>query len=873
MRRLCASVATMALTASTVATIGAVGPARPAAAATGTSTSTCSASPRLSSTFLPTYFASWWDAATWAAKLTALKADCITNVIIQNSADSSTRTSYFPTGLTGWTQYAGDAVVADALAAADREGGITVTVGLSLSDTWFGAHADPAAMSLQAVTDTALAAQLWALYSGHHSFAGWYLPLEMDSVNFQSTSAWQTMADYFATLTARLHALSPGLPVMTAPFFNAAAAGAGGQTPAQWQAMWAYILARAPIDGLVVQDGVGDGTAADGSLGSAKVTPSELTAWFAASAAAIAQARPAAQLWDDVDLYSPQDGHPLTTQQVVADMRAVASSVQAYTSFSWFSQLDPSWTGTSVYDTAYRAYASTGAVPFEAVGSPGAGRASAVDDHTVTLAWTPAAAAAGVAGYDVSRNGDLIAVVRGAAAATFTDGDAPAGRVGYTVQAFDAVGDLSAAVPATTTVPAEPYHVDLAAGRGYVTSVGAQSPYGDAGSKLTNGRTAGLSYADPAWQGRVSSAPYSFVVDLGSAQAVNQVSLEALANGPLGIYLPASVAYATSRDDVAFAAFGSPVARPAVPLAPAVAHYTTTSTAPVMARWVKVTVTPTSWFTDWTFVADLTVDSFRPPPAAPAIAPAHPAGYWMASQAGRVATRGTAPFAGDLAGLHLSRPIVGMAATADGHGYWLVASDGGIFTFGDAHFYGSTGNLHLTQPIVGMAATADGHGYWLVASDGGIFTFGDAHFYGSTGNLHLTQPIVGMAATADGHGYWLVAADGGIFTFGDAHFYGSTGNLHLTQPIVGMAATADGHGYWLVAADGGIFTFGDAHFYGSTGAIHLTQPIVGMAAPADGHGYWLVAGDGGLFNFGDARFWGSAAGGLGAAVAAVTPER
>ena len=100
-------------------------------------------------------------------------------------------------------------------------------------------------------------------------------------------------------------------------------------------------------------------------------------------------------------------------------------------------------------------------------------------------------------------------------------------------------------------------------------------------------------------------------------------------------------------------------------------------------------------------------------------------------------------------------------ASPTGLGYWLVASDGGIFTYGDAGFYGSTGGMHLNKPIVGMAATPDGKGYWLVASDGGIFAFGDAGFYGSTGGITLNKPIVGMAATPDGKGYWLVASDGG----------------------------------------------------------------------------------------------------------------
>jgi hypothetical protein len=193
-------------------------------------------------------------------------------------------------------------------------------------------------------------------------------------------------------------------------------------------------------------------------------------------------------------------------------------------------------------------------------------------------------------------------------------------------------------------------------------------------------------------------------------------------------------------------------------------------------------------------------------------------GYWIASWTGAVTPYDGAPSYGSPAsfGMHLNKPVIGMAGTPTGHGYWLVASDGGIFSFGDASFYGSTGGIHLNQPIVGMAATPTGHGYWLVASDGGIFSYGDANFYGSTGSIHLNQPIVGMAPTPSGQGYWLVASDGGIFSFGDANFYGSTGGLRLNQPIVGMAATTTGDGYRLVASDGGIFSFGDAAFYGST---------------------------------------------------------
>ena len=237
------------------------------------------------------------------------------------------------------------------------------------------------------------------------------------------------------------------------------------------------------------------------------------------------------------------------------------------------------------------------------------------------------------------------------------------------------------------------------------------------------------------------------------------------------------------------------------------------------------------------------------------------AGYWLVDTAGVVHAFGGVVNHGDLTGVHLSQPIVGMASTVTGEGYWLVARDGGVFAFGDAAFDGSAGGIHLSQPVVGMAVDQAGSsGYWLVARDGGIFTYGDASFDGSTGSMHLNKPIVAMAAPSSGSGYWLVAADGGVFAFGAAAFDGSTGSLQLRSPVVGAAATPSGDGYWLVAADGGIFAFGDAGFFGSMGGTALKAPIVAMAASASGKGYWLAAADGGVFCFGDAAFYGAATG-------------
>jgi hypothetical protein len=250
-----------------------------------------------------------------------------------------------------------------------------------------------------------------------------------------------------------------------------------------------------------------------------------------------------------------------------------------------------------------------------------------------------------------------------------------------------------------------------------------------------------------------------------------------------------------------------------------------------------------------------------PPPNKPIVGMAATAdgmGYWMVGADGGIFSFGDAAFYGSMGGQQLNAPIVGMAVTPDGGGYWLVGADGGIFAFGDATYYGSLPAMGVApaKPIVGISGTSDCLGYWLVAADGGVFALGDAHYYGSMGGRLLNKPMVGIAADRTTGGYWMVAADGGIFIF-NAPFSGSMGGGRLNAPMVGIAATPDGGGYWMVGTDGGVFAFGDAGFHGSTGGISLNKPVVGLAVSHSGNGYWTCGADGGLFSFGDAQYLGS----------------
>ena len=124
-----------------------------------------------------------------------------------------------------------------------------------------------------------------------------------------------------------------------------------------------------------------------------------------------------------------------------------------------------------------------------------------------------------------------------------------------------------------------------------------------------------------------------------------------------------------------------------------------------------------------------------------------------------------------------------------GGGFWEVYPDGQVVAQGTARFYGDMSGVQLAKPIVGMAATPDGNGYWLVASDGGIFTFGDATFYGSgVGQVGASQ-ATGIVFTPGG--YYVLTASGQLLAFGAAPRLATTQTLAPSEnPATSLTPSA-----------------------------------------------------------------------------------
>jgi len=547
---------------------------------------TCTASPRFSGSFIQPPLVDGWSDAELASEYTHLKNACITTQILQWTANSKQHTTTYTTGMAGYTKSSSTEIPERVLSQA-AAAGVDVYVGLQVNDDWWTKSAkDNAWLTSEAATANALADELWSRYGNYGSFKGWYLPFEMDNANFKTSTEWSRMASFYSTVANHLHSLTPGKPVVIAPFFNANLRNA--QTPAEWQSMWTSILTTAPLDVIAVQDGVGAGHAAS----------SQLAQWFSATRAAINASRPSTLLYDDAETFTfgLSGLQPMPVKDFVTDMQAVSPYVDAYWSFAYDHYESPLAPFSSAYDATYRAYLTDGAVETTPPGTPTGLTATATNSQTITLDWTPPTDNIGVAGYSIFRNGSLVAVKHGSSPG-FTDSQLDGSTTyTYTVQAFDGAGNTSATSgSASAPTPTAPtYTTNWAAAKPYSATVAADPAYPDTGGvELTDGSRGAVAYG-PAWQGRNAVGTYSFTIDLGTTRTIESIRSSWLQVRSDYVFLPDNVTYAVSSTGTNFTDVAS-INRPAVDAANQIKTYQAISLS-ATGRFVKVTINGgTAW--------------------------------------------------------------------------------------------------------------------------------------------------------------------------------------------------------------------------------------------------------------------------------------
>ena len=198
-----------------------------------------------------------WAQGQWDAELQKLKDVCQTTVFVQYGAWED-NAWYAPEGQS-FLNYS-NPTLARIFTAAESLG-MQVVVGLYFSESW---NTDDKTLAATYSTPlgrhTAVANEIAALFGSSPAFAGWYIPQEVNDLEWPTGSAQVTLLRNFLRDTAAAAKAAKNAPVYLAPYF-------GPNRPADdLQAWWDATLAVATgIDVLIPQDGVGT-TRTDGDV-------------------------------------------------------------------------------------------------------------------------------------------------------------------------------------------------------------------------------------------------------------------------------------------------------------------------------------------------------------------------------------------------------------------------------------------------------------------------------------------------------------------------------------------------------------------------------------------------------------------------------
>lgn len=277
-----------------------------------------------------------WAPSNFSTEIGLMRSVCMNHAIWQWTVDSTpgTMLAWYNTTIPGLAHAPSEVPdpVFVSLEAAAAVPGFGVWLGLNTNSDWWRNYASNETWLEDEFELAAyIAEDLWRLYGPSYSatIAGFYLPLEVDNVNFMSTESQERMQAAYASTVNAIHT-STGKPVMCAPFYNAYLAG--GMDAKAYAAWWGSIANASLLDVVALQDGVGANHS----------SVEQAATWLAAMGAAISGASPATRVWSDLETYTvaPDGAYTAASfSRVVQQLDAEAPSADAVTTFS-FSHYD-----------------------------------------------------------------------------------------------------------------------------------------------------------------------------------------------------------------------------------------------------------------------------------------------------------------------------------------------------------------------------------------------------------------------------------------------------------------------------------------------------------------------------------------------------
>jgi len=409
-------------------------------------------------TFIQWWLVKDWDDEKWTSEFNILKEAGMNYVILtptaiyktdETTGEGKTYTLYpsISEGFEVMQDGEGNRYydIVDACLRNAEKAGIKVFLGLNFCDEWWSKKRDVDWIFARMREGNTVADELWDLYRDKYpnAFYGWYWTWEVDNGYFKNldfTSSKKILANAIKIHLDHFDATGRHLPFMLSPYMDWRLG-----TPRGYAKMWEYVFENSGLK-------EGDIFCPQDSIGARGLNKGNYVKWFAELKKAV-DTKPGLKFWADIETFDIQDWTSITINDFVEKMEELQPYVEKFITFSYSHYYSPNIINSGFHE-AYLDYITYGVTESNQPNAPENVAAFAEDDGTVVLEWVHSEDDAGICGYYVYRNGELVAnnqvkrkdgtEAAEMAPANFRDILPKKGKeFVYEVQAYDFAGNVS----------------------------------------------------------------------------------------------------------------------------------------------------------------------------------------------------------------------------------------------------------------------------------------------------------------------------------------------------------------------------------------------------------------------------------------------
>ncbi|GIM28390.1 hypothetical protein CPJCM30710_10560 [Clostridium polyendosporum] len=211
--------------------------------------------PVFSSSFIQYWFAKSWEYDRWINELTMLQNIGISEIILQEIADTKDKYAVYPTKIAEYT-YNDIDMVGTVLKAADSLG-MKVRIGLGFNKRWWIMNAfSQRWLNFEAQINKTIVREIVEMYGSHSSFEGWYIPHEFYQLTAPTKTQQSYLNSFLKQITFEIKQNSTK-DIMIAPFYKGKFSLLCSLST--WSKMVENILNGTGIDIVALQDSIGAG--------------------------------------------------------------------------------------------------------------------------------------------------------------------------------------------------------------------------------------------------------------------------------------------------------------------------------------------------------------------------------------------------------------------------------------------------------------------------------------------------------------------------------------------------------------------------------------------------------------------------------------